>query len=89
MPIENYIFPPLHFESGILNMVLENLYSFIEDQVEVLSPEEKAGRNKVFIANVALQEAKEKLTSWTEAREVDLEMYQTKETLKKHTLMLR
>ena len=56
--IENYIFPQLHFEIGVVNMVLDNLYSFIEDQVEVLSPEEKVGRNNVIIANVALDEAK-------------------------------
>ena len=75
IPIENYIFPQLHFEIGVVNMVLDNLYCFIEDRVEVLSPEEKVGRNKVIIANVALDEAKEKLASWTENKEVDLEMY--------------
>ena len=37
----NFIFPHLHFEIGVVNMVLENFYSFIEEQVELISPEEK------------------------------------------------
>jgi len=36
-----YIFPQLHFEIGVVNMVLDNFYEFIEDQVEILTPEEK------------------------------------------------
>jgi len=33
----NFIFPHLHFEIGVVNMVLENFYSFIEEQVELIS----------------------------------------------------
>jgi hypothetical protein len=84
--IENFIFPQLHFEIGVVNMVLDNLYSFIEDQVEVLSPEEKVGRNNIIIANVTLQEAKEKLVNWTANREVDLEMYRMEKCQLNHAL---
>ena len=62
-PIEqqNYIFPQLHFEIGVVNMVLDNFYGFIEDRIEHLSPEEKIARNKILIAESALTEAKSKL----------------------------
>jgi hypothetical protein len=90
IPIENYIFPQLHFEIGTVNMVLENFYCFIEDRAEVLSPEapgEKVGQNKVIIANVALDEAKEKLASWTENKEVNLEMFESLESIEEKKII--
>ncbi len=60
----NYIFPQLHFKIGIVNMVLDNFYEFIEDQVEILTPEEKVARNNVIIMEAALKEAKERLDEW-------------------------
>jgi hypothetical protein len=42
-------------------MVLENLYSFIEEQVEMISPEEKVACNSIIISEVSLEEAKERL----------------------------
>jgi hypothetical protein len=59
--LENFIFPHLHFEIGVVNMVLENLYSFIEEQVEMISPEEKVACNSIIISEVSLEEAKERL----------------------------
>jgi hypothetical protein len=55
---QNHIFPQLHFEIGVVNMVLDNFYGFIEDEVEISSQEEKIARNNMFIAEVALAEAK-------------------------------
>jgi hypothetical protein len=45
-------------------MVLNNLYEFIEDQVEILTPEEKVAQNNIIIANAAGKEAKERMEQW-------------------------
>jgi hypothetical protein len=45
-------------------MVLENLYSFIEKQVEMDFPEENVARNNIIIAEVSLEQANERLEDW-------------------------
>jgi nitrogen-specific signal transduction histidine kinase len=45
-------------------MVLDNFYEFIEDQVEILTPEEKVARNNIIITESALEEVKELLEEW-------------------------
>lgn len=60
----NYIFPHLHFEIGVVNMVLENLYAFVEEQVEIVSPEEKVARNSIVIAEASLEQGKDRLEVW-------------------------
>jgi hypothetical protein len=42
---QNYIFPELHAEIGLVNNVLDNFYTFIDDRVEALTPEEWTSRN--------------------------------------------
>ena len=59
-----YIFPQLHFEIGVINMVLDNFYGFIEDRVEVLSPEAKVARNSVTIAESSTKVCKNQLEEW-------------------------
>ncbi len=54
----------MHFEIGVVNMVFDNFYEFIEDQVEILTPEEKVARNNIIIADAAGKEAKERLEQW-------------------------
>ena len=61
---KHYIFPQLHFEIGVVNMVLDNFYNFIEDQIEVLSTEEKVARNSVTIAESSLEVSKKELEEW-------------------------
>jgi hypothetical protein len=61
---QNYIFPQLHFEIGVVNLVLDNFYEFIEDQVEFLTPEEKVAQNNVIITEAALKEVKGRLDEW-------------------------
>jgi hypothetical protein len=56
---KDYIFPQLHFEIGTVNNVLDALRAFIEEQVEVLSQEEREARNTKIIADVALERAKD------------------------------
>ncbi len=60
----NFIFPHLHFENGVVNMVLKNLYSFIEEQVEMISPEEMVACNNIIISKLSLEQAKERLEEW-------------------------
>jgi len=57
---ENYIFPQLHFEIGAVNNVLDHLQSFIEEQVEVISDEERTLRNSKITANVVYTKTKQK-----------------------------
>ncbi len=45
-------------------MVLENFYSFIEEQVELISPEEKVTRNSIIISEVSIEQAKERVEQW-------------------------
>jgi len=61
---KHYIFPQLHFEIGVVNMVLDNFYGFIEDRVEVLSPEEKVARSSVTIAESSTKVCKNQLEEW-------------------------
>ncbi len=46
---QNYIFPELHAEIGLVNNVLDNFYTFIDDQVEALTPEELTSRNSFIV----------------------------------------
>jgi hypothetical protein len=43
---------------GIVNMALDNFYRFIDDQVEILSPEERIARNNIIIAESSLEAAR-------------------------------
>jgi hypothetical protein len=61
---KHYIFPQLHFKIGVVNMVLDNFYVFLEDRIKVLSPEEKTASNSVLIAEASLQESKNALEEW-------------------------
>jgi hypothetical protein len=54
----------LHFEIGTVNNVLDSLCCFIEDQVEVISQEEKMARNQVIIEDVSYTRAKEAFDDW-------------------------
>jgi hypothetical protein len=57
---KNYIFLQLHSEIGAVNNVLDHLHDFIEEQVEVLSDEERTLRNSKTIADMAYTKAKQK-----------------------------
>jgi hypothetical protein len=70
---KNYIFPVLHFEIGAVNNVLDNFYGFIEDQVEILSQDERVARNNLIICEVSLTEAKEAHDGFLEAAEMQLQ----------------
>jgi hypothetical protein len=69
---ENYIFPQLHFEIGAVNNVLDRPRAFIEEQVEVISDEERTLWNSKIIADMAYTKAKRKQDMFNRA---DLNFY--------------
>jgi len=58
---KHYIFPQLRFEIGVISMVLNNFYSFIEEPIEVLSTVEKAACNSVATEETSLEVSKKEL----------------------------
>jgi hypothetical protein len=89
---ENYMFPQLHAEMGLVNNVLDKFYSFIDDQVEAISPEEALARNSYIIADIALCNAMRELSVWKEMEGPQLEFNRynrmsVRKELKKRTKM--
>jgi len=72
---ENFMFPELHAEIGLVNNVLDKFYSFIDDQVEAITPEEATARNTYIIADVALTKAIQRLSEWKESEGAQLEFH--------------
>ncbi len=70
----------LHFEIGAVNNVLDSLYGFVEDRVELLSEEEKVLRSSAVIAEVAFSEAQRALSGWKETGAVNLAMHRIEKT---------
>ena len=70
---ENYMFPQLHAEIGLVNNMLDKFYSFIDDQVEAISPEEALARNTYIMADVAVCNATQALSDWKETEGPQLE----------------
>jgi hypothetical protein len=63
---ENYIYPELHAEIGLVNNVLEHFYGFVDDQVERITQDELTLRNSYIVADVALSVAEQRLSDWKE-----------------------
>jgi len=57
-------FPHLHFKIGVINVFLENFYGSVEEQVGLISPEEKVARNSIIIAKDSLEHAKDRVEKW-------------------------
>jgi hypothetical protein len=72
---ENYIFPELHAEIGLVNNVLDKFYAFIDDQVEAVTPEEALARNTYIVADVSLTKAMQRLSEWKENEGPELEFH--------------
>ena len=62
----------LHSEIGLETAVLENLYDFLDDQVEKLSKEEIHKRNATIVANVAFEKSEQQLKDWREVEGANL-----------------
>jgi hypothetical protein len=75
IPVSHYIYPVLHGEIGLVNNVLDALYDILDDNVEVLSDEEKTSWNTAILADAAYESAAEDLRDFKEAVKVDINFY--------------
>ncbi len=84
----HYIFPLLHFEIGAVNNLLDNFRAFVEDEIEVVSDEEKTARNRVIIADVSHTKAKQLIDQWnSDGGSIELRAYRVEKA--QVTAMLR
>jgi hypothetical protein len=72
---QNYIFPEIHAEIGLVNNILDNYYTFIDDQVEAVTPEELTSRNSFIVADVVLTLATQRVSNWKEDVAPQLEFH--------------
>jgi len=84
------VFPELHIEVGLVNNVLDNFYSFIDNQVEAPMAEEKFSRNTYIVADVALIRVLERWYEATQIRELlrNCGLSAGEENQHRHQLML-
>ncbi len=54
IPVNNYIYPILHGKIGLVNDAIDSFYDILDDNVEIMSDEEKTVRNDCIIAEVSL-----------------------------------
>jgi len=57
----NYVYPVLHGEIGLINLALDSFYDILDDNVEVMSEEEKIIRNTTILADAAFETSRETL----------------------------
>ena len=55
----NYVYPVLHGEIGLINLALDSFYDILDDNVEVMSEEEKIIRNTTILADAAFETSRE------------------------------
>jgi hypothetical protein len=58
IPVSHYIYPVLHGEIGLVNNALDALYGILDDNIEVLSDEEKTSRNTAILADTRSDSSK-------------------------------
>jgi len=84
-----YVFPQLHVEIGLINNVLDTFRDFVEEQVEVATPEERFCCNNMIMCDVATIKAKENLEQWKETDASDLAMQRYSKSLVSKALKAR
>ena len=57
----NYVYPVLHGEIGLINLALDSFYDILDDNVEVMSEEEKIIRNTTILTDAAFETSRETL----------------------------
>jgi len=57
----NYVYPVLHGEIGLINLALDSFYDVLDDNIEVMSEEEKIIRNTTFHTDAAFETSRETL----------------------------
>ncbi len=72
----NYVNPVLHGEIGLVNHALDALYDILDDNVEVMSDEEKIICNTTILADAAFETSREKMEEWKATNRVDLSFHE-------------
>ncbi len=73
--IPNTIYPVLHGENGLANVLVENFYDFLDEKVEVLSQEEIMQQNSTIIADIAFGKVEQRLKGWHEVEGSNLQIH--------------
>jgi hypothetical protein len=73
--VSHYIYPVLHGEIGLVNNTLDAFYDLLDDNVEVMSDEEKVAHNRTILADTALEAALEKSQEYQDSSTVDVSFY--------------
>jgi hypothetical protein len=72
----NYVYPVLHGEIGLVNHALDAFHDILDDNVEVMSDEEKFIRNTTILADAAFETSREKMEEWKATSTVDLSFHE-------------
>ena len=77
IPVSNYIYPVLHGEIGSVNNALDAFIDIIDDNIKVLTDEEKTFRNTTIFADAAWETAADELKHFKDERSlVDIRFYE-------------
>ena len=74
--VKYYVYPVLHGEIGLVNNALDAFSDILDDNIEVMSDEEKTARNTTIFADATLESAVEKLKDWKERSSIDVRFYE-------------
>ncbi len=72
----HYVYLVLHGEIGLVNNALDAFYDILDDNIEVISDEEKIAHNTTILADAALEAALENMKDWKASSAVDLSFYE-------------
>jgi hypothetical protein len=74
--VTHYVYPVLHGEIGLVNNALDAFYDILDDNIEVMSDEEKIARNTTILANAALEASLEKMQEIKDSSTVDISFFE-------------
>jgi len=74
--VKYYVYPVLHGEIGLVNNALDAFSDILDDNIEVMSDEEKTARSTTIFADATLESAVEKLKDWRERSSIDVRFYE-------------
>jgi len=72
----NYVYPVLHREIGLVNHAQDAFYYMLDDNIELMSDEEKIIRNTTILADAAFETSREKMEEWKITSTVDLSFHE-------------
>jgi hypothetical protein len=76
IPVKHFVYPVLHGEIGLVNDAIDALYDILDQDVEIMSNEEKTARNNFIVAQITLENGRRELLRWKEERQMDIESFE-------------